>query len=167
MSIGGSCVGAAITYGHVASKPIHGNPVVGAFKNGTAFMGVAPADLDLHDVNHMLNSNQWLVVDGKAVCGPQVEAAPRTAAVIWPDGLAGFVVIDGAEIVTPEGPDLLEFARILASMGVKHAVNLDGGGSTTFVVREGANDWQVRNIPTCADKPVECQRAVGSAFCAM
>lgn len=65
---------------------------------------------------------------------------PRTVVGITSSGEMLLVTVDAGP--TSSGLTLLEAARLLAGLGAVHAVNLDGGGSTTFVTG-GA----VRNLP--------------------
>ncbi len=71
-------------------------------------------------------------------------------------------VVDGVEGSPDAGLDLWEWAEVLSSeaVGAFHAVNLDGGGSTTAVLRGAVWDQ-----PTCDDTPVICERPVTSVVC--
>lgn len=60
---------------------------------------------------------------------------PRTAAAARPDGSLLFVTVDGRAPDTSVGMTLAELADFLLLLGASDAVNLDGGGSTTMVVR--------------------------------
>lgn len=53
-------------------------------------------------------------------------------------------------------------ADLMASsaVGTQHAINLDGGGSSTFVV-----NGTVKDFPTCNDVNVKCERPVATAMC--
>ncbi len=46
-----------------------------------------------------------------------------------------------------EGLTLTELAECMKRLGADHALNLDGGGSTTFVVRDENNEFQAINRP--------------------
>lgn len=67
---------------------------------------------------------------------------PRTLAGVTASGETLLVTVDGRQTGSA-GLSLLEAARLMAGLGAVDAVNLDGGGSTTFVTR-GA----VRNQPS-------------------
>jgi exopolysaccharide biosynthesis protein len=58
------------------------------------------------------------------------------------------------------GLDLNELAEVMIQFGVLHAINVDGGGSTVAVYQ-----GRVISVPTCADTPVVCERAVTSIAC--
>ncbi|MGP1273541.1 MAG: phosphodiester glycosidase family protein [Phycisphaerales bacterium] len=79
-----------------------------------------------------------LVRDGEAMgttARVQPEARhPRTAAGVSEDGRTLYlVVIDGRQEGWSVGVTLPELAELLAGMGADDAVNLDGGGSSSFV----------------------------------
>jgi len=59
---------------------------------------------------------------------------PRTGVGLTSEGHVLFVVVDGRQ-EDSRGITLLEFARILRDLGAIDALNLDGGGSTTMVVK--------------------------------
>jgi len=61
--------------------------------------------------------------------------APRTV-VGWNEaGDTWLVTIDGRQPGFARGMSLLEAAKLVRALGATDAINLDGGGSTTFVVR--------------------------------
>lgn len=77
------------------------------------------------------------------------------------NGSIVLTVVNGVE-ADLEGLDLWEFAEVLIDeVGVWHAINLDGGGSSDAVL-----NGQVWNRPTCEDTefPV-CERPVTSITC--
>jgi hypothetical protein len=60
---------------------------------------------------------------------------PRTLAGVRPDGALLLVTVDGRRPGWSVGMTLFEAARLMRSLGARDALNLDGGGSTTMVVR--------------------------------
>ena len=60
---------------------------------------------------------------------------PRTLAGVRPDGTLLLVTVDGRLPGWSAGMTLPEAARLMRSLGATDALNLDGGGSTTMVVR--------------------------------
>jgi hypothetical protein len=60
---------------------------------------------------------------------------PRTAIATMPGGRILLVALDGRQIGVSIGMTLQELAEMLLELGVTDAMNLDGGGSTTMVVR--------------------------------
>lgn len=58
---------------------------------------------------------------------------PRTIAGWTPDGTVLLVTVDGRQPGYAEGMTLGEAADLMLTLGATQAINLDGGGSTTFV----------------------------------
>jgi hypothetical protein len=95
------------------------------------------------------------------------ELAGRTMAGIDRHGRLLLVTADGPP-ATPRGPQpassgvtMYDGARIMRRLGAVTAMNLDGGGSTTFVVH-----GQLRNVPTDPPSPDDPtgERAVGDTI---
>jgi Phosphodiester glycosidase len=84
------------------------------------------------------NGQPMLVREGRIVPsshgGPLEERHPRTGVGLTQDGSALFVTVDGRR-ATAVGMTLREFAIFMRSLGAVWAVNLDGGASSTMVVR--------------------------------
>ena len=114
----------------------------------------------------------WLVRDGASYVKSAreyssssffTEWAPRTGAGWRADGAGLLLTVDGIEGTSKTaGADLFEFADLLIELGAVAAMNLDGGGSTTAVLR-GA----VYNQPHCADTWAVCERLVTSTTCVL
>jgi hypothetical protein len=81
--------------------------------------------------------------DQKVRQGFITDRHPRTAVGIRPDGTWIFVVVDGRQQELSRGMTLEETAAFMHSLGCRDAVNLDGGGSSTFYV-----GGRVRNSPS-------------------
>jgi exopolysaccharide biosynthesis protein len=61
---------------------------------------------------------------------------PRTAVATLRDGRILLVVVDGRQPALSIGMSLDELAQFLIDLGAVEAINMDGGGSTTMVVRD-------------------------------
>ncbi len=73
---------------------------------------------------------------------------PRTAVGIKPDGTVIFMVVDGRQSSISNGASLADLADLLGAMGCHEAINLDGGGSSTFVLANGEGGFDVKNSPS-------------------
>lgn len=74
---------------------------------------------------------------------------PRTAVGVGFDGELILYALDGKQSGYSAGANMLNLAKDLQSKKLKFAVNLDGGGSTTFAVKlPGMNTAQVVNKPS-------------------
>jgi hypothetical protein len=94
------------------------------------------------------NGQVYLTIDEKS---PRAkERHPRTAvAVDASKKKVFFVTVDGRQPGYSNGMSLKEFAQYLVSLGADSALNLDGGGSTTMVVRRYGNQYStVANSPS-------------------
>ena len=89
-----------------------------------------------------------LVKDGKITAGlDNSTRAPRTAVGITKTGKVVFMVVDGRGHSC--GGSMREIAQIMLEAGCVTAINLDGGGSTTYVAKpEGSDELQVINDPS-------------------
>ena len=75
--------------------------------------------------------------------------ASRTAIGITKTGKVVFMVLDGRQEPFSCGGSMEEIAQIMLEAGCVQAVNLDGGGSTTFVAKqEGDEELSVMNRPS-------------------
>lgn len=94
-----------------------------------------------------------LVKDGKvkitATSNYYTDRASRTAVGITKTGKVVFMVLDGRQEPVSCGGSMIEIAQIMLEAGCVEAINLDGGGSTTFVSKpEGQDELQVTNKPS-------------------
>jgi hypothetical protein len=87
---------------------------------------------------------------------------PRTAVGITADGRVLLVTIDGRQPGHSTGTTLRETAELLQALGAVDALNLDGGGSTTMVLRAPGGRPAVVNRPSDAtgERPVANALAV-------
>lgn len=85
---------------------------------------------------------------------------PRTSVGATKDGKVVLLVCDGRGKNGSKGYTLSEMATLLISLGVQSAINLDGGGSSTFVGKEG----KVLNIPSDSKNEIITQRAIPTAI---
>jgi len=91
-----------------------------------------------------LGAGPLLLRDGERVLRPEVESIsrvfaesrhPRTAVAARADGSLLLVTADGREPGWSVGMSLVELTDLLLELGAVDGVNLDGGGSTSMIVR--------------------------------
>ena len=109
--------------------------------------GIDPNTLDMAVGGHYI-----LVWDGEQqepnlVDAPWTTKHPRTLAGVREDGTILLVVIDGRQPELSNGATLIECAQLMDSLGAVKAINHDGGGSSTMLIRDGEN-FQVMNSPS-------------------
>jgi exopolysaccharide biosynthesis protein len=112
------------------------------------------------DLDFIVGGTPLLIRDGQAVESYEVERVqktfvedrhPRTAVGIREDGSWVFVVVDGRRPGVSLGMSLDELTLLMRSLGCNHALNLDGGGSSTFYL-----SGQILNQPSdlTGERPV-------------
>lgn len=110
----------------------------------------APADVT--DTANVVPGFEIVLEDGEVdIRNPDL--APRTAVGLSADRATLIVLlVDGRQEGTSEGLLLHELGLWLRRLGAHDGLNLDGGGSTTLVVREG-DDVRVLNRPIHRKQP--------------
>jgi hypothetical protein len=127
---------------------------------------------DAPDVSE-LDSADWLAgvthaISGRKIltCGRVLEATDPFATDLHPRTLVGYshsskylylVTIDGRQPEFSTGASLAESGAILRHLGAWHGINVDGGGSTTMVLRGPGGASQLVNQPSGG-----VERVVGS-----
>ncbi len=111
---------------------------------------------DAHDdVVEAVAGRQWLVRDGVQMSQNKTQLSARTAIGIKADGTVVCFVVDGKTNST--GVTINDMCGIMYSLGCVEAINLDGGGSSTFVTqRSSTGSLQIRNNPSdsTGERPV-------------
>ncbi len=98
--------------------------------------------------------SQWLVRDGEDVTAGATGSYntgrhSRTCVGITAEGKVVMMVLDGRQEPFSCGGTMHELAQIMLEAGCVAAVNLDGGGSTTYAARpEGSDTVSVINRPS-------------------
>ncbi|MFC0214005.1 phosphodiester glycosidase family protein [Paenibacillus chartarius] len=95
-------------------------------------------------------SGYLLMKDGVVLNSvPPAGVHPRTAIGTKADGTVVMIEIDGRQPGFSEGVETSELGDIMKSMGVINAINLDGGGSSTFIARlPGEASFKLLNTPS-------------------
>jgi exopolysaccharide biosynthesis protein len=90
------------------------------------------------DTEFAVSGNAMILYDGKVTRELERGFAPTTAVGLSADGKTLYLVaIDGRQEKS-RGASLDEMAAIMLKMGAWHAINFDGGGSTTMVLKDPA-----------------------------
>lgn len=98
------------------------------------------------DVEFAIAGNYLLLKDGEIQDVSGTERSPRTVIGIKPDGNIVFYTIDGRMSNYSVGATYKQAATIMKDLGCVDAINLDGGGSTTFALRKlGETDAKMIN----------------------
>ena len=98
--------------------------------------------------------SQWLVRDGADVTASatgsyNTDRHSRTCVGVTADGKVVMMVLDGRQEPFSCGGSMHELAQIMLEQGCVAAINLDGGGSTTYAARQaGTDSVKVINRPS-------------------
>ena len=140
-------------------------PWFGITNDGEAVMGVA-TEYEKYKgqlYNAVGGSHILLKSDATSSLGVGTEFGdtrhPRTAVGTKPDGSVVIMVVDGRQSEISNGASLADLAEMFSSMGCSDAINLDGGGSSTFVLKNSKGEFIVENSPSAG-----ALRAVANGF---
>jgi len=130
----------------------------GALKDGTVVMGTDAYYYELKAQGLLSEAiaqfGTTLVVDGKIAIRANSnyynDRASRTAAGITKTGKVVLMVLDGRQDPVSCGGSMIEIAHIMLEAGCVYAVNLDGGGSTTYVSKPAGED-ELRVVSSPSD----------------
>lgn len=73
---------------------------------------------------------------------------PRTAVGYDASGKVFLVVVDGRQPETSNGASFSDLAAIFHSLGCTDALNLDGGGSSTVILKDSKGNYITKNSPS-------------------
>lgn len=79
---------------------------------------------------------------------------PRTTVGIREDGTVIIMVVDGRLPELSNGASIVDLGRLMQSLGAKRAINIDGGGSSTFLINVGG-EMTMLNRPADLVRPTE------------
>lgn len=88
------------------------------------------------DAREIIGGKDILIQDGRVQPNLERTRHPRTALGVKADGNIIAVVVDGRQPGFSEGVGLDDLAKMMLDMGAVDAINLDGGGSSTFASRK-------------------------------
>ncbi|MDD4728742.1 MAG: phosphodiester glycosidase family protein [Dysgonamonadaceae bacterium] len=108
----------------------------------------------------------WLLRNGRVVTQSNTVLEPRTCIGVSKDSTIVYIMaIDGRQSSYSNGMQYAEMSDCFKAIGAENAANLDGGGSTTFFIRntpEFTSDrFEVRNRPSNKDREL---RAVANGL---
>ena len=138
-------------------KPEYSNNWVGFSKQGQIVFGNAE-DYDKywrHKLEYAVGGGMRLIQNGEICLWEDSRKAPRTTIGIADDGTLILMCADGRSPLSA-GLTYGDVIDVYTGLGyrIKELLNLDGGGSTTLVMRTDNGDFAVENIPSGPPLPV-------------
>ena len=135
--------------------PVDGDGFFAILKDGSAMIGTYSEYQGVKDQiqDAVGGFGAVLVKDGKINVTKSSNyassRASRTAIGIKADGSVVMMVLDGRQLPFSAGGAIEEIAQIMYDAGCVHAINLDGGGSTTYLSKPaGSNEITLVNRPS-------------------
>ncbi|HXI01151.1 MAG TPA: phosphodiester glycosidase family protein [Sphingobacteriaceae bacterium] len=98
-------------------------------------------------IREAIGGFHWLIKNSQKVVNGDLSIHPRTAAGVTASNMVYFVLADGRQPAYSNGMSFSQLSDLYFALGVKDAINLDGGGSSTLVVKENSS-WIVKNKPS-------------------
>ncbi|MDL5514940.1 phosphodiester glycosidase family protein [Arenibacter sp. M-2] len=123
-------------------------------KDGTASVGYQEEyALQNKDFKEAVGGRVILLNDGIILPQTDKRLEPRSAVGVSKDGnTVYFLVVDGRNFTYSNGIDYASMAQIFSAIGAYDAMNIDGGGSSTFFTRTTPDftedRFQLRNWPS-------------------
>ena len=149
--------GGLLVMNGVEYSPIDKGGFFGILKDGTAVIGTADEYNTVYKgqvQEGIAGFGTVLIKNGKITVAHSdtytEDRASRTAIGITRTGKVVFMVMDGRQLGAGAcGGSMQEIAQVLLEAGCVHAINLDGGGSTTYVAKpEGKEALEVVSSPS-------------------
>lgn len=121
-------------------------------KNKKAIIGSYDEyDTYKEDIQEAVGGRVRLMTNGNVLPQTSTALEPRTAIGVTDDNVVYILVADGRNFWYSNGMRYTEMGAVMKALGAKDAINLDGGGSSTFIIRskEGfeENRFAIRNWP--------------------
>lgn len=135
--------------------PAGGYPWFGVLGDGTPVIGSASDYNKYSSSLHTAVGGRQILLSGGLISNVELGKEfgytrhPRTAVGIRADGTVVIVVVDGRQKDTvSEGISLADLAIMFRELGCTDAINLDGGGSSTFIIGSVDGAFTTKNSPS-------------------
>lgn len=158
----GDCAPSGLTLkdGKIISNINKTRAFFGVTKDGTHLITSLLEDPDvLPTLEHAVAGRDILLRDGECFDVGSLEPFgdrrhPRTCVGLFPNNDFVILVVDGRIPGYSHGASLCDLMHIMKSFGVTKAINLDGGGSSTMIVKQDGA-LTMLNHPADLHKPLE------------
>lgn len=153
--------GLMVADGVMVAEIRKGRPSFVVYKDGNMeFRLFAPGD-DISNVEHAISGFGFVLKEGKLTPkdSPKAKLAPRTGYGLSKDKRYLYIVaIDGRQPNYSMGASTYEVGQFLQHLGAYSGLNMDGGGSTTLIVRKN------KKLLKLNSHAFGSERAVGGAM---
>ena len=147
-------LGLTIKEGELISQTVADRPFFGIAYDGTVVISTGLQYSSAMNLRTAVGGSDILVRNGYPYSIGSSENSyggvePRTMAGVRADGCYVLAVIDGRQRNISNGASYARCALVMMELGCTDAINLDGGGSTSMVLRDPTTDtYTVQNSPS-------------------
>lgn len=108
-------------------------------------------DIYKDEIQEAVGGRVRLMTNGNVLPQTSTALEPRTAIGVTDNNVVYILVADGRNFWYSNGMRYAEMGAVMKALGAKDAINLDGGGSSTFIIRSKAgfeeDRFAIRNWP--------------------
>ncbi len=124
------------------------------YKNGNVDMKLLPPEADLSNIRHAISGFQFVLQQGTP-SGNRMLLAPRTGFGLSADRRYLYLfVADGRQEKYSLGMTTFEVGTFLRYLGADTGINMDGGGSSTLILRRKNKGVMLNKQPNNSLRPV-------------
>ena len=154
-------MGMLISDGDVILPPDGRQPSFIVTKKGKLDMVLLPANAKVSHIRHAVSGFSFVLIGGMVQPVDHKSLAPRTGFGLSKDKRYLYVfVADGRQKNFSMGLTHREVGMVLRFLGADCGLNMDGGGSTTMIVRRSGKPVMLNHQPKGAERPVGASVAV-------
>lgn len=154
-------LGLLIDNGVPVSPPLRKRAFFYIGKDNSYGFGVAEPDMDISPYKHAISGFAHVLKEGKVLKHSNKGLAPRTGYGLSADRKTMYIaVVDGRQPGFSMGTSREETGELLLWLGADEGLNMDGGGSTTLLIRDG--NGKITKLNHYIN---DLERAVGGAIC--
>ena len=147
--------GLIISDGVLVSPPFRSYPSFAVDKKGKCFFRIFREKDDLSNIQHAVSGFGYVLKNGKVSGKDNGRLAPRTGYGLSSCGrYLVFFVCDGRQKQYSMGCSTYETGEFLKYFGASEGLNMDGGGSTTLLVRKGKDILKLNSHRNGAERSV-------------
>lgn len=134
----------------IKELPVKNYYFLALLKDKTAVIGdVSKYQSVRNNIKEALGGRYFLVNNRVNVAGKlNTNVEPRTSVGVLGPQKVVFVVVDGRRSGYSAGISMQDLAKLFVAIGASDAINMDGGGSTTYILKNNEGKYQTINKPS-------------------
>jgi exopolysaccharide biosynthesis protein len=130
--------GLIIDNGQIVAPILPGRPAFVVTKDGQVFFKLMAKDTNISNYLHAISGFAFVLNDGEVIKSKAKSLAPRTGYGLSKDKKTLYLfVVDGRQPKYSMGMSTYEVGEFLQYLGAHTGLNMDGGGSSTLIIKDG------------------------------